>query len=86
MNKQIASDLGTTERTIKAHRQRVMWKLNATSITELVSTAERLGISIEQKIRPGRTPQPAENRRRLPERKVLPNRRPDQPRIALSTI
>ena len=44
MNKQIAFDLGTTERTIKAHRQRVMWKLNSTSITELVSTAERLGI------------------------------------------
>jgi RNA polymerase sigma factor (sigma-70 family) len=44
MNKQIAFELGTTERTIKAHRQRVMEKLKATSIAELVSTAERLGI------------------------------------------
>jgi FixJ family two-component response regulator len=44
MNKQIAIDLGATERTIKAHRKRVMEKLNATSIAELVSMAERLGI------------------------------------------
>jgi RNA polymerase sigma factor (sigma-70 family) len=46
MNKQIAFDLGTTERTIKAQRQRMMRKLNATSIAELVSMAERLGILI----------------------------------------
>jgi RNA polymerase sigma factor (sigma-70 family) len=44
MNKQIAFDLGTAERTIKAHRRRVMEKLKATSIAELVSMAERLGI------------------------------------------
>jgi FixJ family two-component response regulator len=44
MNKQIAFDLGTTERTIKAHRKRVMEKFNATSLAELVSMAERLGI------------------------------------------
>jgi RNA polymerase sigma factor (sigma-70 family) len=44
MNKQIAFDLGATERTIKAHRKRVMEKLNAASIAELVSMAERLGI------------------------------------------
>jgi FixJ family two-component response regulator len=44
MSKQIAFDLGTAERTIKAHRQKVMEKLNATSIAELVSIAERLGI------------------------------------------
>jgi FixJ family two-component response regulator len=44
MNKQIAFDLGTTERTIKAHRKRVMEKLSAGSIAELVSMAERLGI------------------------------------------
>jgi RNA polymerase sigma factor (sigma-70 family) len=44
MNKQIAFDLGTTERTIKAHRKRVMEKLNVASIAELVSMAERLGI------------------------------------------
>ena len=44
MNKQIAFDLGTTERTIKAHRQKVMEKVGAQSLAELVSIAERLGI------------------------------------------
>ena len=44
MNKQIAFDLGTTERTVKAHRQRVMEKLHARSVAELVSSAERLGM------------------------------------------
>jgi FixJ family two-component response regulator len=44
MNKQIAEELGTTVRTIKAHRQRVMEKLGAASLAELVSMAERLGI------------------------------------------
>jgi FixJ family two-component response regulator len=44
MNKQIAFDLGTTERTVKAHRQKVMEKFNARSVTELVSSAERLGM------------------------------------------
>jgi FixJ family two-component response regulator len=44
INKQIAHQLGTTVRTIKAHRQRVMEKLHAASLVELVSMAERLGI------------------------------------------
>ena len=44
MNKQIALDLGTTERTVKAHRQKVMEKFNARSVAELVSSAERLGM------------------------------------------
>jgi RNA polymerase sigma factor (sigma-70 family) len=44
MNKQIADQLGTTERTIKAHRQRVMEKTKVQSLAELVSIAERLGI------------------------------------------
>jgi RNA polymerase sigma factor (sigma-70 family) len=42
MNKQIAHVLGTTERTIKAHRHRVMEKIRARSLPELVSIAERL--------------------------------------------
>lgn len=41
-NKQIAFELGTTERTIKAHRQRVMEKMKARSLAELISTAERM--------------------------------------------
>jgi FixJ family two-component response regulator len=45
MNKRIAIELGTKERTIKAHRQRVMEKLGARSLPELVLIAERLGHS-----------------------------------------
>lgn len=44
MNKQIAFALGTTDRTIKAHRHKVMEKMQARSIIELVSCAERLGL------------------------------------------
>ena len=44
INKQIAFALGTTERTIKAHRQKVMHKLNVQSLLELAAIAERLGI------------------------------------------
>jgi FixJ family two-component response regulator len=45
MNKQIAFELGTTERTVKAHRQKVMEKLQVRSVVELVTCAERLGLS-----------------------------------------
>jgi len=43
-NKQIASELGTSERTIKAHRQAIMEKLRVNSLAEAVSIAERLGL------------------------------------------
>lgn len=43
-NKQIAYALGGTERTIKAHRHRVMEKTQARSLAELVSLAERVGV------------------------------------------
>jgi FixJ family two-component response regulator len=42
-NKQIAHELGTSERTIKAHRQQVMEKCEVQSLAELVLIAERLG-------------------------------------------
>ena len=45
INKQIAFALGPTERTIKAHRHRVMEKMNVQSVAELVLIAERLGLS-----------------------------------------
>lgn len=45
LNKVIASRLGTTERTIKAHRGRVMEKLGVNSVAELVRMAQRLDIS-----------------------------------------
>lgn len=44
MNKQIAYELGTTVRTIKAHRHNVMEKMAARSIAELVLSAEQLGL------------------------------------------
>jgi len=44
MNKQIGFQLGTTERTVKAHRRKVMEKIGAQSLAELVLIAERLGI------------------------------------------
>jgi len=44
INKQIAFELGATERTIKAHRQRVMKKAGVQTLAELVSIAERAGI------------------------------------------
>ncbi|MET0720246.1 MAG: response regulator [Tardiphaga sp.] len=43
-NKQVANMLGATERTIKAHRHRVMEKMQVQSLAELVSLAERAGI------------------------------------------
>jgi FixJ family two-component response regulator len=43
-NKQVANALGSTERTIKAHRQRVMEKMQVRSLAELVSLAERVGV------------------------------------------
>lgn len=47
MNKQIAHELGTTVRTIKAHRQAVMAKLGVKSFAEAVSLAGRLGMLAE---------------------------------------
>lgn len=44
LNKQIALDLGTAERTIKWHRHNLMQKLQVQSLAELVSLAERLGL------------------------------------------
>jgi FixJ family two-component response regulator len=42
LNKQIAHELRTSERTIKAHRHNVMSKLHVRSVAELVSMANRL--------------------------------------------
>ena len=44
LNKQIAADLGTVEKTIKLHRGRVMHKMGVRSVADLVRIAERAGI------------------------------------------
>jgi FixJ family two-component response regulator len=44
LNKQIAFELGASERTIKAHRHMVMEKLQVQSFAEAVSIAERIGL------------------------------------------
>jgi FixJ family two-component response regulator len=47
LNKQIAADLGTTEKTIKVHRARVMQKMSARSLAQLVRIAAVVGITSE---------------------------------------
>jgi FixJ family two-component response regulator len=44
LNKQIAGDLGTVEKTIKVHRKRVMEKLEVRTLIDLVRMAEKAGI------------------------------------------
>ena len=44
LNKQIAADLGTVEKTIKVHRARVMRKMGVDSLAELVRLAQQVGI------------------------------------------
>ena len=44
LNKQIAGDLHTCERTIKAHRAAIMNKLSLQSVAELVRFAQELGV------------------------------------------
>jgi FixJ family two-component response regulator len=49
LNKQIASELGTVEKTIKVHRARVMEKMSVDSLAELVRLAEKLGIPAKER-------------------------------------
>jgi FixJ family two-component response regulator len=44
LNKQIAAELGIVEKTVKVHRARVMEKMRAGSLAELVRLADRAGI------------------------------------------
>jgi FixJ family two-component response regulator len=44
LNKQIAADLGIVEKTIKVHRGRMMHKMNAASIVELIHLASLAGV------------------------------------------
>ena len=45
LNKQIAGDLGTVEKTIKVHRSRMMEKLGIRTVADLVRMAEKLNPS-----------------------------------------
>jgi len=47
LNKQIAGDLGTVEKTIKVHRARMMRKMNVRSVADLARLAEKAGVCIE---------------------------------------
>jgi FixJ family two-component response regulator len=44
LNKQVAFELGTSEKTIKVHRARVMQKMSAESFADLVRLAEKAGV------------------------------------------
>jgi FixJ family two-component response regulator len=45
LNKQVGAELGATERTIKAHRGRVMRKLGVVSVADLVRFVQRAGVA-----------------------------------------
>jgi FixJ family two-component response regulator len=48
LNKQVAGELATTERTIKFHRAHVMRKMQAESLADLVRMTDKLGLSTRQ--------------------------------------
>jgi len=48
LNKQIAADLGTVEKTVKVHRGRMMEKLGVRTVADLVRLAEKVGVQISK--------------------------------------
>lgn len=46
LNKQIAAEIGAAEKTVKVHRGRVMTKLEADSLVELIRVAQIAGVAL----------------------------------------
>jgi FixJ family two-component response regulator len=53
LNKQAAAELGISEITLQIHRSKVMQKMQATSLADLVRIAEKLNIPVIHSRRPG---------------------------------
>ena len=49
LNKQIAYDLGTVEKTIKVHRARMMRKMNVRTVADLARLAEKAGVTLSRR-------------------------------------
>lgn len=60
LNKQIAHELGTSERTIKLYRGQVMRKMAAQSLADLVKRAGKLGLRVEADLNSPITPESAD--------------------------
>ena len=52
LNKQIAAELGMSEKTVKAHRAQVMQKMQVSSVARLVLLAEKVGLTAPQGLSP----------------------------------
>ena len=49
LNKQVGSELGAAEKTIKVHRGRIMAKMHANSLVDLVRMTEKVGTGRERR-------------------------------------
>jgi FixJ family two-component response regulator len=58
LNKQIAADLGVVEQTVKFHRARIMERMQAKTVAELMHVAARLGITATSPAGPTGDPLP----------------------------
>jgi RNA polymerase sigma factor (sigma-70 family) len=52
LNKQIAAELGMSEKTVKVHRAQVMQKMQVSSVAQLVLLAEKVGLTAPQGLAP----------------------------------